>query len=218
MHRTWQGPPLDFARVLVHSVLKECAVWGPARRIPAGFLGDRSMAAGDEQLISETMYGEIHRLAERAFASERTGHTLQPTAIVNEACMRLMSGGLPAIPREEQLAIAGRVLKQVLIDHARKRDADKRGGGAARVELDQEIMGPQITLVEFDRIHAALDKLRALSERQAEVVTLRMFGGRTLEQVGTVLGITRDAAEGDWRVAKAWLRRELERSLGGRGS
>lgn len=168
------------------------------------------MTSQDSSPISQTLYGEIHRIAERAFASERQGHTLQPTAVVNEACIRLLSGGLPAIPREQQLAIAARVLKQVLIDHSRKRDADKRGGGAAaRVELDPEIGSSAPTLVEFERVHKALDRLRALSERQAEVVTLRMFGGLTLEQVGSVLNITRDAAEGDWRTAKAWLRREL---------
>jgi RNA polymerase sigma-70 factor, ECF subfamily len=156
------------------------------------------------------LYEELRVIASRMFSSERAGHTLQPTAVVNEACLRIMAGGLPDVPREQKLALAGRVLKQVLIDHSRGRDAEKRGGGAAKLELDRDVIADGETIVEFDAIHRALEKLRALSERQAEVVTLRIFSGMTMEQVASVLGLSKRSAEADWTVARAWLRRELD--------
>jgi RNA polymerase sigma-70 factor, ECF subfamily len=160
--------------------------------------------------LTETLYGELRGIAERVFASERCGHTLQPTAVVNEACLRIIAGGLPDVPREQQLALASRVLRQVLIDHARGRDAAKRGRGAARVALEGDFAAPTApAVVELDLVHRALSKLRALSERQAEVVTLRALGGMTMEQVASVLGVSKRTAEGEWAVARAWLRREL---------
>lgn len=173
-------------------------------------------AAGGAGALSETLYTQLREIAERQFARERSGHTLQPTAVVNEACMRIMSWGLPDVPREQQLAIAGRVLKQVLVDHARAKGAAKRGGGGGAVQLDLErdVLDESKSLVEFDAIHQALEKLRTLSERQAEVVSLRIFSGMTMEQVAAVLGVSKRAAEGDWTVARAWLRRELGRSMG----
>jgi RNA polymerase sigma factor (TIGR02999 family) len=147
---------------------------------------------------------------------ERPGHTLQPTAVVNEACMRLISSGIPDLPREQQLAIAARVLKQVLIDHARARDADKRGGGAhpLNLELDPHILADNPTLIDFHAIRAALEKLRSLNERQAEVVTLRVFAGMQMDQIAAALKVSKRSVEGDWTVARAWLRRELASALG----
>jgi RNA polymerase sigma factor (TIGR02999 family) len=164
--------------------------------------------------LTETFYEELRKIAERLFAREREGHTLQPTAVVNEACVRLIGHGLPDLPREQRLAIAGRVLKQVLVDHARGRDAAKRGGGAVRLGLEQDVLADEATMVEFDSIHRALETLRALSARQAEVVTLRVFGGMTMDQVAAVMGVSKRTAEGEWAVARAWLRRELGASLG----
>jgi RNA polymerase sigma factor (TIGR02999 family) len=169
----------------------------------------------DRMAITDTLYAELRCLAGRAFAGERSGHTLQPTAVVNEACMRILSSGLPDVPREQQLALAGRVLKQVLIDHARARNADKRGGSAGtRLTLDQDILADDATIVDFEAINAALERLRSLSERQAEVVSLRIFSGMTMDQIATLIGISKRAAEGDWTVARAWLRRELASKLG----
>ena len=169
--------------------------------------------------LTDTLYSELRSIAARAFSGERAGHTLQPTAVVNEACMRLMSSGLPDLPREQQLAIAGRVLKQVLIDHARARGADKRGGGVAPVCLDLagDALVEDATPVDFERIRTALERLRELSERQAEVINLRIFSGMTMEQIAAVLGVSKRAAESDWTVARAWLRRELTKPMAGRG-
>lgn len=178
--------------------------------------GTNSNSQGpDASALTDTLYSELRSIAARAFASERPGHTLQPTAMVNEACMRLMSSGLPELPREQQLAIAGRVLKQVLIDHARARNADKRGGGVAPVSLDLagDALAEDATPVDLERIRAALERLRELNERQAEVITFRIFSGMTMEQIASVLGISKRSAESDWTVARAWLRRELARSM-----
>ena len=165
--------------------------------------------------VTRRFYDELRTIADRVFSSERAGHTLQPTAVVNEACMRIMAGGLPDVPREQQLALAARVLKQVLIDHARSRHAHKRGGAAVRLDLDRDVLADEHTQIDFDAVHRALERLRQLSERQAEVVTLRMFGGLTMEQTATVLGVSKRTAEGEWTVARAWLRRELAGAAAG---
>lgn len=173
------------------------------------------MANQDAAILTERFYSELHEIAQRIFARENTGHTLQPTAVVNEACMRMLSTSkLPDVPREEQLAMAGRVLKQVLIDHARARAADKRGGGLLRIELDPNMWAASDTFVEFGDINASLEKLRALHERQAEVITLRIFGGLSMQQIASVLGVSKRTAEDDWTVARAWLRKELSKGAG----
>lgn len=168
--------------------------------------------------VTEQFYAELRRIAEGVFASERRDHTLQPTAVVNEACLRIMNGGLPAVPREQQLALAGRVLRQVLIDHARARNALKRGSNEVLLTFDASVPNRDLTgqasPIEFDRINVALDRLRLLSERQAEVVNLRIFSGLTMEQIASVIGVSKRSVEGDWTVARAWLRRELASSAG----
>jgi RNA polymerase sigma factor (TIGR02999 family) len=104
----------------------------------------------------------------------------------------------------------------VLIDHARSRDAQKRGGGAVKLDIDHADIAQQGTLVDLDAIQLAMDKLRSLSERQAEVVTLRIYAGMTMDQIALVLGVSTRTAEGDWAVARAWLRRELAKAGAGR--
>jgi RNA polymerase sigma-70 factor (ECF subfamily) len=160
--------------------------------------------------LTGRFYDELHRIAERLFASERSGHTLQPTALVNEACVRLMtSSRLPELPREQRLALAARVLRQVLVDNARTKGAAKRGASGQRIELDPELSSAERTEVDLDAIQSALERLTALHPRQAEVVTLRIFGGLDMEQVASVVGASKRTVEGDWTVARAWLRREL---------
>ena len=172
-----------------------------------------------ESALTQRFYTDLRGIAHRFFAGEHSGHTLQPTAVVNEACLRIMNQGLPDLPRDEKLALAARILRQVLIDHARKRDADKRGGpigdkAGLRLEIDHDILDDQHTIVDFDAVHRALEKLRTLSETQAEVTTLRIFSGMSMDQVAALLGLSKRTAEREWTVARAWLRRELGPSLG----
>lgn len=163
--------------------------------------------------VTDTLYAELRDVAAAMMRRERSGHTLQPTAVANEACIRLSRRGLPDLPREQQLAIAARVLEQVLIDHARRHGADKRGGGALRIPLDHAPDAAPVdtpeTLVDFAGVHHALERLRALHARQAEVVTLRVMGGLTVAQTATLLGVSPRTVEADWAVARAWLRRAL---------
>lgn len=164
--------------------------------------------------MTDTFYAELRAVAGAMMRHERTGHTLQPTAIANEACLRLSSKGLPELPREQQLAIAARVLEQVLIDHARRHNAEKRGGGARgslRVRLEH--LDPAADAdegLDYEAVHDALRRLRNLHPRQAEVVTLRVMGGLSMAQIAGLLGVSLRTAEADWAVARAWLRRTLE--------
>lgn len=170
-------------------------------------------ASADTAAWSDTFYAELQGVARRLFAAERRDHTLQPTAVVHEACLRMLAGsGLPELPRVERLALGARVLRQVLIDHQRRRAAEKRGGGALRVEVEAELMpgsGAGNTWIDFDHIHAALERLRGLHPRQAELVGLRVFGGLEMADIAECLGTSKRTAEADWTVARAWLRREL---------
>lgn len=182
-----------------------------------GAVSDRD--GGIDSPLTQRFYDDLRGIAAKFFAAEQTGHTLQPTAMVNEACLRIINHGLPDVPRDQQLAIAARILKQVLVDHARKRNADKRGGaarneGSFRLDLDRDMLQDERTVVDFDAVHRALDKLRTLNESQAELVTLRMFSGMSMDQAASVLGVPKRTAEREWTVARAWLRRELARELG----
>ncbi len=166
--------------------------------------------AGLNQELTARFYDELHGLARQFFARERSGHTLQPTAVVHEACMRLMTTSrLPDLPREQRLALAARVLKQVLVDHARARAADKRGPSAMRVELDLELQPEADSGIDFEAIHQALERLAKLHARQAEVVSLRTFGGLGMAEIARIVGASQRTVEADWAVARAWLRREL---------
>ena len=184
------------------------------RKAPAGpqriFETSGMPTSPSDEALTGRFYSELQDIAQRLFASERGDHTLQPTAVVNEACLRLLTTSrLPDLPREQRLALASRVLKQVLIDHARGKGAGKRGAGQVRVELDPELRDETLTYVDFDAIHGALERLAALHARQAEVVSLRVFGGLSMEQIATVVGTSKRTVEADWTVARAWLRREL---------
>lgn len=164
---------------------------------------------GGAEAITRTFYAELRSIAERMLLSERAGHTLQPTAVVNEACVRLLKHGLPPVSREQRLAIAARVLRQVLVDHGRARGALKRGGDPIKVGLEDAFVSEEPTVVDFERLHTALERLRRLHERQADVLLLRIFGGLTMDQIATVLELSKRTVEGDWAVARAWMRREL---------
>jgi len=173
------------------------------------------MSAEGPAAMTARFYEELRGIAGRLLLGERRDHTLQPTALVHEAYLRLATRSpLPDVPRAHQLALAARVLRQVLVDHQRARGARKRGGGRLRVELEleREIASEEETLHDFDALHRALERLRELDARQAEIVVLRAFGGLTMDQAAEALGVSKRTAEADWTVARAWLSRELSRS------
>lgn len=160
------------------------------------------------------VYDELRGLADRQLRGERRGHTLTPTALVHEVYIRLVGGtDVPWESRAHFFGVAARAMRQVLVSHARRRGAAKRGGGWERVTLGTGAtpVGDQLESRDFELVDLsqALDKLAELDERAARVVELRFFGGLTLEETALVLGVSRRTAADDWAVARTWLAREL---------
>ena len=155
------------------------------------------------------VYDELRALAARRLASERPGHTLQPTALVHEAYARLVRGDIDIEGRAQFFALAARTMRRVLIDHARARGRGKRGGDAARLTLTEgaAVSDP----AEFDLIalDGALSRLSEVDRRKAEVVELYFFGGLTYAETSTALGISEATVDRDLRLAKAWLAEQL---------
>lgn len=168
-------------------------------------------SSGDAQAldrITPIIYAELKALAARALRSERAGHTLQTTALVNEACLRLL-GQHSVEPgnRAQFAALAAQAMRRVLVDHARRRAAAKRPTSDERVAIDEiDLPAAEVDLVGLD---GALDRLAEVSPRQARVVDLKFFAGMELEQIADVLDVARPTVVRDWRMARAWLQREL---------
>lgn len=162
----------------------------------------------DERLFS-CVYAELRRMAAGHLRREDPGHTLQSTALVHEAYLRLSGGGpLATNDQEHFCAIASRTMRQILTDHARRRLSAKRGGGRADSPLDSFVLSvaDSVDLVGLDM---ALEKLRQLDPREASVVELRFFAGFNVPEVANALGVSIATVERDWVAARAWLRREL---------
>lgn len=174
---------------------------------------------GDDQALEELtpiVYGELRRLARRYMSGERTDHLLQTTALVHEAYIKLIGLGVEWQGRVHFYAVAARLMRRVLVDYARERDAEKRGGGAAVLELDDEravlaedgaggIDAPDVLALD-----AALSRLTALDERKSRAVELRFFGGLTLPETAEAMGLSRATVARDLQFAMAWLGRELK--------
>jgi len=166
------------------------------------------------------LYAEVYQVAKWHFAAERSGHTLQATALANEAWIRLsggLNGSLP--PPEQFLALASRVIRNILVDHARAKRAEKRGGGRQREDALERVTAapPPDEHVDIEALNRALTRLASINERESRLIELRFFGGLEVEQAANVLGVSRSTAEADWRHARAWLRRELSDEAAGEG-
>jgi len=156
------------------------------------------------------VYDELQRIARAQLGRERAGHTLQATALVNEAYLKLAQRPPRGTSdRGHFLGVAARAMRQVLVDHARAWSADKRGGGAAPVTLNEELAGVGSEPEDVLALDQALDRLNALDERLRRVVELRYFAGLQDEEIAEVLGVTRRTVQRDWVKARAWLHREL---------
>lgn len=172
-----------------------------------------AMRAGDEAAIDRVfplVYAELRRTADILLGREFEAHTLQPTALVNEVYLKLARGGSPdATTRAHFLGIAARAMRQILVDHARRRKAAKRGKGEAFVTLGdhEDVASPDAdSMIALDD---ALQRLAALDGRLARVVELRFFGGLTEDQVATTLGVTTRTVQRDWAKARAWLHAQI---------
>ena len=170
--------------------------------------------AGDERARDEVIalvYDELRQVAARLMRRERPDHSLPPTAVVHEAVIRLLGEAVfdRSPDRAFLFAAAARAMREVLIDHARRRSAGRRGGKSRRVPLDLVVdyfEGQGLDVVE---VHEALDRLTELNPRQGQVMTLRYFGGLTVPEVAAALEVSVVTVERDWRLARAWLRGQL---------
>jgi RNA polymerase sigma factor (TIGR02999 family) len=164
------------------------------------------------------VYDELRNLARAYMARENRGHTLQPTALVHEAYCRLIDQSQVAWQgRTHFRAVGARMMRRVLIDHARRRDGLKRGGGMQRVTLGDAILrplDPEISLPELLSLNDALEELGRLDGRQARVVEMRFFGGLTMAEIAGALGVSERTVADDWKHGRAWLRLELSRKDG----
>lgn len=174
-------------------------------------LGD--LKAGDkaaEAQLLELVYPELRKIARRYLRSERSGHTLQPTALVNEAYLQLTQQlDKDWQGRSHFFAIAAQLMRRILVDHARHKKAAKRDGARKQVELTETLAVTEDRLDEILDVDLALQRLAEFDPRRATVVELRFFGGMTEEEVGEVLDVAPRTVRRDWNVAKAWLHGEL---------
>lgn len=161
--------------------------------------------------LMPVVYDELHALAEKYLRSERAGHTLQPTALVHEAYMKLIDQSrVDWKGKTHFFAVGASAMRRILIDHARTKGRHKRGGGWQRVLLDDAVAEEQFRELDAMALSEVLDNLRKLDATQAQIVELRFFGGLTVEEVAHVLGVSKRKVEGDWTHAKAWLRQQLD--------
>ncbi|MEL7060035.1 MAG: sigma-70 family RNA polymerase sigma factor [Acidobacteriota bacterium] len=176
--------------------------------------------AGDPQRADELMplvYDELRSLAARYLRRESPGHTLQPTALVHEAYLRLIDQNrVEWQGRTHFFAVGARIMHRLLIDHGRNRKRAKRGGGWMRVTLSPDVaslIGGEVDLLV---VHEMITRLETLDPRQAKLVKLRFYGGLSMAEIAEVLGVSKRTAEGDWTHAKAWMARHLATVAAGR--
>jgi RNA polymerase sigma-70 factor, ECF subfamily len=160
--------------------------------------------------VSAIVYPELRRIALGYLRHERSSHTLQPTALVNEAFLRFTSMGMLHIDGRRQFyALAAQLMRQILVDHARALNAQKRGGSSHKVPLEQAIGNCADFAEQFLVVHQALEELRQLNPRKAQLIELRYFGGLTLEEAAEQLDMARTTAHREQRLAEAWLNERI---------
>ncbi len=171
-----------------------------------------TFGAGDEEALKSLIplvYDELRRLAHYHLNRERRDHTLQSTALVNEAYLRLAGQDLRIQNRAHFFAIASQLMRQILVDYARRHRAGKRGAGVCLVTLDQPIALPQTRSVDVVALDDALNNLARLDPQQSRIVELRFFGGLSIDETSAVLGVSPATVKRDWATARVWLHREI---------
>jgi RNA polymerase sigma factor (TIGR02999 family) len=159
--------------------------------------------------LAVVLYGELHRIARHYMRGERPGHTLQASALVNEAYLRFSGAPMEYHDRTHFFAFAAQTMRRVLVDHARNRGSAKRGAGAFPVTFDEGAMALPDRSSEIIALDDALSQLATLDERKARVVEMRFFGGLSVDETAAALSVSPQTVLRDWSLAKAWLTREL---------
>lgn len=184
------------------------------RDLVSRLLGDSTPAASAPEADNELLplvYDELRAIARRFMRDERPDHTLQPTAVVHEAYLRLVDESRVGWQgRTHFRAVCAKVMRRVLIDYARARRREKRGGGEKPLLLDTVAVPLELGNPDALELHEAIDQLAALDSRQAQVVELRYFGGLSVDEVAETLSISKRTVESEWTHAKAWLRAKLD--------
>jgi len=166
-------------------------------------------AAALDRLVP-LVYDELRRVARRRLRGESPGHALQSTALVHEVYLRLVDvDRMTFTSRAHFFGVAATLMRQILVDHARRQAADKRGGGATMLSLDEALPAVQTSSIDVLALDQALDALSAIDSRQCRVVELRFFAGLTIDEAATALGTSPATVEREWVLAKAWLFRRL---------
>jgi RNA polymerase sigma-70 factor, ECF subfamily len=170
---------------------------------------------GDQHALNELMplvYAELHRIARRAWSGQNPGNTLQPTALINEAYLKLVQSGKSAFEgRSHFFAVASIAMRHILVNHAQSSLTAKRGGGAVNVSLDEAEPVVHQEAAEVVALHEALEALNKIDPRKSRVVEMRYFGGLSIEETAEVLGVSTITVNRDWRMARTWLIREMNR-------
>jgi RNA polymerase sigma factor (TIGR02999 family) len=170
-------------------------------------------ADGDRQAMEDLLplvYDELRRLAGSYLRRENPGHTLQNTALVHEAYLRLVDQEVSWQSRAHFFGIAAQMMRRILVDHARTKNAAKRGDGACRVTLDEALVSTESRDVDVLALDQAMNKLAELDKQQSQIVELRFFGGLSIEDTAEILKISPATVKRDWAMAKAWLYREMQ--------
>jgi RNA polymerase sigma-70 factor, ECF subfamily len=190
-----------------------------ARSTPTAAQLLESATAGDRQALDALMpivYDELRRLAARYLARERPGQTIQATALVHEAYLRLFRDkGLHWQNRPHFLAIAAQSMRHILVERARARRSYKRGGDRERITLEAELAGTPAQSLDIIALDQALERLAALDQQHARIVELRFFAGLTVEETADMIGVSPATVKRDWAIARAWLYREMNRQVSG---
>jgi RNA polymerase sigma factor (TIGR02999 family) len=170
--------------------------------------GNGDAVARDQLML--LVYEELHRLAHRYMKRESPGHTLQTSALVNEAFVRLVDQkSVRWQNRAHFFGIAAQMMRRILVDYARSRNYAKRGGGAAQISLDEALIVSDERSAEVVNVHEALERLAEFDARKSQIVELRFFGGLSIDETAKVLSVSPGTVMRDWTLAKAWLRREI---------
>ena len=181
----------------------------------------RAWSEGDTAALEKIVplvYQELHEMARRYMAHQRPGHTLQPTALVHEAYVRLVDSGQTSLETRAQFfALCAQVMRRILVDWARSRRAEKRGGEIPPLQLDETLVVGEERGPDLVALDDALKALSIADARQGQVVELRFFGGLSVEETAAALRISPETVMRDWKFAKSWLRRELSKEPPGGG-
>ncbi len=174
----------------------------------------KALTAGDRSganRLMELVYGQLRQIARRYMSRERAAHTLEPTALANEAFLKLV--GQDRVEwqnRSHFMAVASQSMRRILVDHARLRNREKRGGGRPRISLEDALTLTPGLDADVLAVDEALEKLAELDDTQAKIVEMRFFGGMSVDEVAEALGMPKRSVERQWTITRAWLRRELE--------